>query len=145
MSEIFDALQSFVSTLIRNYGYPGIFLLMLIENLFPPFPSEIVMPFAGFLVARQELVFIGVILAGVLGSGLGAVIKYYFGYWLGRERVRDFFKKYGKYMFVSESSLDKGMDVFERHGYKALFYARLIPGLRSIISIPAGLARLNLA
>jgi membrane protein YqaA with SNARE-associated domain len=97
MSEILDALQSFVSMLIRNYGYPGIFLLMLSEILFPPFPSEIVMPFAGFLVAREELVFIGVILAGVLGSGLGAVIKYYFGYWLGRERVRYFSESFEPY------------------------------------------------
>jgi len=131
--------QSLVE-LIFDWGYLGIFLLMAIESSFLPFPSEIVLIPAGYL-ASQGNMSIGLIMSSALaGSILGAFINYYLALTLGRRIL----EKYGKYFFISEASLDKMDNYFAKHGAISTFIGRLIPGIRQLISIPAGLSRMNL-
>jgi len=125
-------------------GYPGIVFLMFIENLFPPIPSEVVMPFAGFLVDKGEMSFLGVMLAGTLGAVLGAVAIYYIGLRLDEERLRSWVDSNGKYLLLSEDELDSSLDTFNNHGKKMVFLGRLIPTLRSLISVPAGVQKMNI-
>ena len=126
--------------LIFDWGYLGIFLLMTVESSFVPFPSEIILVPAGYL-ASQGHMSIGMIMAsGLGGSLLGAFINYYLALALGRRIL----EKYGKYFFIKESALDKMDDYFEKHGHISTFTGRLIPGIRQLISIPAGIARMNL-
>ena len=131
--------QSLVD-LIFDWGYLGIFLLMSIESSFIPFPSEIVLVPAGYLASQGEMS-IGLIISSALaGSLLGAFINYYLALTLGRKIL----KKYGKYFFIKESALDKMDSFFDKHGHISTFIGRLIPGIRQLISIPAGLAKMNL-
>lgn len=125
-------------------GYPGIVFLMFIENLFPPIPSEVVMPFAGFLVDKGEMSFAGVMLAGTLGAVAGAVAIYFIGIKLGEKRLRNWVERNGKYLLMSEDELDSTLETFNDHGKKMVLFGRLIPTIRSLISIPAGLEKMNL-
>lgn len=126
--------------LIFDWGYLGIFIMMAIESSFVPFPSEIVLVPAGYLASKGDMS-IGLIMSSALaGSLVGAFINYYLALTLGRKLL----KKYGKYFFIKESALAK-MDIyFSKHGHISTFTGRLIPGIRQLISIPAGLARMNL-
>ena len=126
--------------LIFDWGYLGIFLLMAVESSFIPFPSEIIMIPAGYLAAEGKMSISMVMLSGVGGSLIGALINYYFALLLGRKILQ----KYGKYFFVKESALDKMDSFFVNHGAISTFTGRLIPGIRQLISIPAGLSRMNL-
>jgi len=125
---------------IGQWGYTGIVVLMFLESSFFPFPSEVVIPPAGFLAAKQAMNLWLVILAGTGGSLLGAL----FNYWLALHLGRPFFHRYGRYLFVSERSLAKAESFFDRHGHISTFVARLLPGVRQYISLPAGIARMHL-
>lgn len=126
--------------LIFEWGYLGIFLLMTIESSFIPFPSEIVLIPAGYLASKGDMS-IGLIMASALGGSMaGAFINYYLALLLGRKILR----KYGKYFFINENAIEKMDSYFEKHGHISTFIGRLIPGIRQLISIPAGLARMNL-
>lgn len=138
MSELLERIGEFVQSLILQLGYPGVGIVMFLENVFPPIPSEVVMPFAGFLVGRGELSFVGIWIAGVIGSVLGAIILYYIGMWVGDAVVRGFLRRYGKWIMTSEADYDRALKFFERYGTAVVFFGRLIPLVRSIISIPAG-------
>ncbi len=127
--------------LIFDWGYLGIFLLMTIESSFIPFPSEIVLVPAGYLASQGQMSVTLIMLSGVGGSIVGAFINYYLAYKLGRKLL----KKYGKYFFIKEDALVKMDTFFEKHGHISTFTGRLIPGIRQLISIPAGLAHMNLA
>ncbi|MEK7791851.1 MAG: DedA family protein [Pseudomonadota bacterium] len=126
---------------IGSLGYPGIFLLMLIESSFIPFPSEVVMIPAGYLSSKGEMNIILVVLCGLLGSLLGALVNYYLAIKLGRPLLL----RYGKYVMFNEDSLQRMEDFFAQHGHISTFTGRLIPMVRQYISIPAGLARMNLS
>ncbi len=127
--------------LILDWGYLGVFVLMTIESSFIPFPSEIVLIPAGYLASKGEM-HIGMIMLSALGgSMIGAFINYYLALLLGRKIL----SKYGKYFFIKENALQKMDDYFEKHGHISTFIGRLLPGIRQLISIPAGLARMNLA
>lgn len=125
---------------VSSLGYIGIFIMMFLESSFFPFPSEVVMVPAGYLAAKGEMNFFIAILAGIGGSLAGAV----FNYFLAVKYGRAFIARYGKYIFFKEESLQKMEDFFEKHGHISTFSGRLIPAVRQYISLPAGLARMNL-
>ena len=135
--EIIDWIVSTVSSL----GYPGVFVLMLLESSFIPFPSEVIMVPAGYLAFKGEMNIVIVILCGLIGSLAGALINYYLAKSLGRSLLL----RYGSYVMFKEETLLKMEDFFSRHGHISTFTGRLIPVIRQYISIPAGLARMNLA
>jgi len=137
---IHEIAQYLVDT-IGSMGYLGIFLLMFLESTFFPFPSEIIMIPAGYLAYQGEMNLYMVILVGILGSVAGALLNYYLAMYLGRKIIL----KYGKYFFIKEETLDKLDIFFAKHGEISTFTGRLIPGIRQLISLPAGLARMNIA
>jgi membrane protein DedA with SNARE-associated domain len=126
---------------IGDMGYLGIFLLMFLESTFFPFPSEIIMIPAGYLAYKGEMNLYIIILVGILGSVAGALLNYYLAMIFGRK----FILKYGKYFFIKEETLDKLESFFAKHGEISTFTGRLIPGIRQLISLPAGLARMHIA
>lgn len=138
-------MQSFVIHIMDRFGYPGIFFLILIENLFPPIPSEVILTFGGFMTTYTELTPVRVILSATFGSVLGAVILYYAGRLLSRqafERILD--GKLGKTLrFEKEDVKDAGKR-FNKKGRTAVFLCRCVPIMRSLISIPAGMAHMNM-
>ena len=134
----------FIARTIGSAGYPGIALLMLLENILPPLPSELIMPMAGFVAAGGELTLAGVILAGTLGSVAGALPWYYLGKWLGRERLRAWAGKHGRWLTLTPAQVDRVDAWFARHCGKAVFFGRLAPGIRTLISLPAGLFKMSL-
>lgn len=134
-----DLIQTIVST-VGTWGYPGIFLLMALESSFFPFPSEVVMIPAGYLAYKGEMNLALAILSGIGGSLAGAL----FNYWLAMHLGRPFLLRYGKYVLFKEHSLQRMEDFFARHGHISTFTGRLIPAVRQYISLPAGLARMNL-
>jgi membrane protein DedA with SNARE-associated domain len=128
---------------LSDTGYLGVFLLMLAENVFPPIPSELIMPFAGFVAARGELNPVGVVLAGVLGSLAGALPWYGLGWFFGGERVRRLAARHGRWLTVSEAEVVRAEGWFQAYGRWAVLLGRLVPGVRTLISVPAGIARMS--
>lgn len=137
-------MATWVIGIISSTGYFGILLLMFVENVFPPIPSEVIMPLAGYMVAQDELSLLGIILAGMVGSVLGALPLYYLGRKLGEDRLKEFADKHGRWLTLSRKDIERAKRWIDRHGYAAILFCRLIPGVRSLISIPAGIARMNL-
>lgn len=134
------AVSEFIIGLITQFGYLGIFLLMVAENIFPPIPSELIMPFAGYVAANGELNPIGVLVAGTLGSLVGTSAWYVAARLLGLERFIWLCNKLGRIATLSEDDIDKADHWFKRHGVWAVLVGRLIPAIRTLISVPAGLA-----
>jgi membrane protein DedA with SNARE-associated domain len=126
-------------------NYWGIGLLMFAENLFPPIPSELIMPLAGFTVSQGKMSFVPAVLAGVIGTIIGALPWYYAGKLVGEERLKALADKYGKWITVSSQDIDKVSHWFNRYGNKAVLLGRLVPGIRTLISLPAGLSNMPLA
>jgi len=137
---VLDAFVSWLVQIIGNMGYPGIVGLMFLESSFFPFPSEVVVPPAGYLAARGQMSLFLVILSGILGSIFGAL----FNYWVSLRFGRPFFLRYGRYFLVSAKSLDRADRFFADHGHISTFVGRLLPVIRQYISLPAGLARMNI-
>jgi membrane protein DedA with SNARE-associated domain len=136
-------LESFVQWLLdrfRDLGYPGIVVLMAIESSMLPLPSELVMPPAGYLAAKGEMSFAVVVACGVLGSLLGSLANYGLARWLGRA----FFLRLGRYVLLTERGLDRSERYFAAHGEISVFMGRMLPVVRHLISIPAGIARMSL-
>ncbi len=144
MAEILEQLRLIIEQVIVGLGYPGIAAVMFVENLFPPIPSELVMPFAGFLVAQERLSLAGILIAGTLGSMLGAMVLYYLGCWLDEPVIRALVRRYGRFLLLEERDLDRAMAFFARYGQIVVFFGRLVPVVRSLISIPAGMNRMSL-
>ena len=143
MLEFLNSLILFILDLIKDLGYFGIFIGMTIESSFFPFPSEIILIPAGALVARGELSFLPVFLAGLFGSVLGAWINYFIAFFLGRKTIDLLVDKYGKFFFINKSKLRKADKYFENHGEITIFIGRLIFVIRQLISLPAGFAKMN--
>jgi len=129
---------------INAAGYTGIVVLMFLENVFPPIPSELIMPMAGFLVSQGEMNLAGVIAAGTLGTILGALPFYYAGKFLGLERLKQWADRYGRWFTVSPADIDESHRWFEKYGIWTVLLCRLIPGVRSLISIPAGINNMHM-
>lgn len=135
----------YIISIIDFAGYFGIVLLMFVENIFPPIPSEFIMPLAGFLVSQGKLSFAGVVAAGAVGSILGTLPFYYLGRKADKEKLKTLTERYGRWLTVSYNDIERADNWFNRHGGKTVLFCRLIPGIRSVISIPAGVNRMNLA
>lgn len=128
---------------VEEGGYLGILTLMFVENLFPPIPSELIMPLAGFLAAQGELNGVLVVLSGTAGSVLGAAVWYAIGWRFGLARISSFAARKSRWLGATPRDMDKAHDWFSRHCGKAVLGGRMIPAIRSLISIPAGVAKME--
>lgn len=133
-----------IASLIDAIGPWGVGLLMLLENVFPPIPSELIMPLAGFIAAQGKMGLVVAVLAGTLGSLAGATFWYGIGRAVGVDRLRRWADTHGRWMTLSPEDIDTAQHWFERHGSYAVFLGRLVPTVRTLISVPAGLARMPL-
>jgi membrane protein DedA with SNARE-associated domain len=140
LEKLIAGIAAWVIGVISSMGYGGIVLLMAIESACIPLPSEIIMPFAGFLVSKGEMSLLGIALAGAIGCVLGSIPAYYVGMFGGRPLV----EKYGKYVLISHKDLDMADRWFATNGEIIIFIARLLPAVRTFIAFPAGVARMNM-
>lgn len=136
---IITVLSRFVINMISTFGYTGIFITMAIESACIPLPSEIIMPFSGYLVTAGQFTMWGVTLAGAVGNVAGSIVAYYVGLWGGRP----FVERYGPYMLISHKDLDMADRWFAKYGEAAVFFSRMLPVVRTFISLPAGVAKMN--
>ena len=137
-------MEAFVQLLMQRLGPFGIGLLMFLENVFPPIPSELIMPLAGYLATRGDMNILVVIGAGAVGSLLGTLPWYYLGRRLGHDGVRRLAENHGRWLTMSPSDVDAASDRFKRHGNWSVMLGRLIPTVRTLISVPAGVANMPL-
>lgn len=128
-----------ISNLIEKGGYLGIIFLTFLENVFPPIPSELIMPFAGHLAQQGEFNFFLVIVSGAIGSTLGAIPLYFAGKILGAERIKTWADNYGHWLALDKDDIEKSQKWFVKHRNASAFWGRLVPGVRSLIAIPAGI------
>lgn len=129
---------------IETLGYVGVAVVLALESVFPPIPSEAVLPLTGFLVSQGRMSFVGALVASTVGAVVGALVLYWLGYTLGEDRIRALVKKHGRWMLLTEEDLDRSQAWFDRHGRVAVLIGRLAPLVRSLVSIPAGVTRMPL-
>ncbi|MDY8110963.1 DedA family protein [Fulvimarina sp. 2208YS6-2-32] len=137
---MFDWITGFIT----QSGYLGIAFLMFAENIFPPIPSELIMPLAGFSAAEGDLSLIGVLVAGTIGSLLGALPWYYAGYYFKLDRLKRLADRHGRWLTMTSDDVDTASSWFRRYGASAVFFGRLIPTVRTLISVPAGINRMGM-
>ena len=136
-------MQQFILHIIEQFGYLGVFFLILIENVFPPIPSEVILLFSGFFSTYTNLSVLYMIVASTLGSFLGAIILYYIGKIFNKERLKKIVNgRLGKILFLKEKDIDKADEWFDNKGNKSVFFCRFVPIVRSLISIPAGMSEM---
>lgn len=136
-------MQAAIISIMNKFGYFGIFFLIAIENIFPPIPSEVILLFGGFMTTYSKINILGVIIASTLGSLVGALILYYIGKILNKERLKKIVKgKIGKILRLKAKDIDKADEWFDTKGNKTVFFCRFVPILRSLISIPAGMSEM---
>ena len=135
-------LEEWVLSVMEKLGYLGIAFLMFLDNIFPPIPSEIIMPSAGYTASKGDLSLIGVIIAGSAGSLIAAIILYWIGRKIPEQRLFTFIEHYGKFLRIKITDLEKALGWFNQHGHKIVFFGRMIPAVRSLISIPAGMSKM---
>ena len=140
IARIIEILSGFIVATISALGYSGVVLLMAIESACIPLPSEIIMPFSGYLVSRGEMNIWGVGVAGAVGCVLGSLVAYWVGMYGGRPLI----EKYGRYILLSHHDLDLADRWFAKYGEVIVFVSRLLPAIRTFIAFPAGVARMNL-
>ena len=141
---MFNSLATWVQDVIEQLGYLGVALLVVLENVFPPIPSEIVLPFAGFVAQRGSDSVVLMILAATVGSVIGALIMYWIAAVIGDERLHVFTRKFGKWVQIREADLTRAEEWFDRHVVSAVLVGRCVPLIRSVVSIPAGFRRMKL-
>ncbi|MGC1272959.1 MAG: DedA family protein [Planctomycetaceae bacterium] len=137
-------MAEWIAATFNEWGYVGIALAMLLENVFPPLPSEAILPAAGIAARRGEMTLIGVILAASCGSLAGALLWYYIGRWIGTERLIRWADGKGKYIGFSRKDIERADAWFDRRGGAAVFFGRMVPGIRTLVSVPAGIAGMRL-
>lgn len=135
-------MTDWIISIMEQLGYLGIALLMFLDNVFPPIPSEIIMPSAGFTASKGELILTGVIIAGSLGSLIAAALLYWIGRKIPRNKIFKWIDRFGKYLFIKSEDVEKSLVWFEKHGHRIVFFGRMIPAVRSLISIPAGMSEM---
>ncbi|MGZ9583289.1 DedA family protein [Paenibacillus marinisediminis] len=137
-------MQDWIIQIMNHYGYLGVFLLIAVENLFPPIPSEVILTFGGFMTTYTNMEVWGVILFATLGSVFGAIVLYCIGLFLNRERLERWLEsRWGRMLHLKVEDVRKAEGWFAKRGKATVFFCRFIPIVRSLISIPAGMARMN--
>src|SRR5690606_2400963 len=134
--------QTLIVDAVREFGALGVALLMFLENLFPPMPSEIIMPLAGFLASRGDLDFLSVVLCGTVGYAVGAPFWFIVGMKMDRERLRSWIGAHGAFLAMTPGDLDRADEWFRTRGSASVFLGRLVPVVRTLVSIPAGVSRM---
>ncbi|MRH45139.1 DedA family protein [Aquibacillus halophilus] len=137
-------MEEWIIFIIEKYGYFGVFFIMVIENLFPPIPSEIVLPFSGFMTTKTNLSFTGMIVTSTMGSITGALVLYWIGNKLSAEKLEQIIEKWGRVLRLKKEDVRKADRWFLRYGVWTVFFGRMIPLIRSLISIPAGMSKMRL-
>lgn len=136
-------MESWITSVMEQFGYFGIALLILLENVFPPIPSEVILTFGGFMTTKSDLTVLGVVVASTIGSVGGAVILYWIGRILNVERIERIIEKWGKYLRLTKEDVRKADAWFDKYGTWTVFFCRFIPLIRSLISVPAGMSGMN--
>lgn len=136
-------MEDWITSVMSDYGYFGIFLLIMLENVFPPIPSEVILTVGGFMTTTTTMTIPGVILASTAGSVVGAVVLYGVGLLLDVERLEKIIDKYGSWLRVKREDIHKADAWFDRFGIWTVFFGRLVPLVRSLISIPAGMSNMK--
>lgn len=136
-------MEQVIIEIMENYGYLGIMFLIALENLFPPIPSEVILTFGGFMTASTDLTITGVVIFSVIGSVAGAMILYYVGRLFDVEKIEQIVERWGHVLRLSVEDIEKAHRWFQKHGFWTVFFCRFIPLIRSLISIPAGMSRMN--
>lgn len=136
-------MEHWITQVMEEYGYIGVFLMIALENIFPPIPSEIILPFGGFMTTYTTLSVTGVIVVATAGSLAGAIILYGIGRLLDVRRLETVVERYGHVLRITKEDLRRADDWFDRYGVWAVFFCRMVPLVRSLISVPAGMARMN--
>lgn len=139
-----EVLSNIIISFIQQSGYFGVFVLMTVESALIPFPSEVTMPFAGFLAQQGTLSFWPVVLAGTIGNLVGSLIAYGLGYFLEETVILTLIHRYGKLLLISKHEYTRARHWFNKYGSSIAFFSRLLPAVRTFISLPAGLAEMNL-
>lgn len=138
-------MQKFIINIMNNYGYLGVFLLILIENIFPPIPSEVILLFGGFMTTYTSLNVLGMTMSSILGSILGALILYKIGTIFNKDTLKKLIHtRLGKFLRINDKEIDSSFNYFQAKGEKAIFFCRFIPLIRSFISVPAGINKMNI-
>ncbi|RVT93110.1 DedA family protein [Sphingomonas crocodyli] len=134
----------FITSVLSALGGLGVFLLMLAENIFPPIPSEVILPLAGYTAAQGRDPLWVVIVAGTSGSAAGALLWYYIGRWIGIGRLKQFASRHGRWLTLTPGEIDNVDRWFDRYGHWAVLFGRMLPGIRTLISVPAGVSGMAL-
>lgn len=138
-------METWITGIMADFGYIGIFLLIMVENLFPPIPSEIILTFGGFMTTVSSLNVVMVIIVATLGSVVGAILLYKVASYFGKERLTKIVLKYGRILRLKESDIERAESFFVKYGSWAVFLCRMIPLIRSLISIPAGMTKMKMS
>lgn len=138
-------METWITSIMADFGYVGIFLLIMVENLFPPIPSEIILTFGGFMTTVSSLNVVMVIIVATLGSVVGAILLYKVASYFGKERLTKIVLKYGRILRLKESDIARAESFFLKYGSWAVFLCRMIPLIRSLISIPAGMTKMKMS
>ncbi|OCA82097.1 DedA family protein [Pseudobacillus wudalianchiensis] len=136
-------MESWITNIMEQFGYVGIFLLITLENLFPPIPSEVILTFGGFMTTHTSLSVFGVVMTSTFGSVAGAIILYSIGLLIDVHKIERVVEKWGHLLRLSKKDVDKANDWFSKYGVWTVFFCRFVPLIRSLISLPAGMMRMN--
>ncbi|PEQ22595.1 alkaline phosphatase [Listeria monocytogenes] len=138
-------METWITSIMADFGYIGIFVLIMVENLFPPIPSEIILTFGGFMTTVTSLNVVMVIIVATLSSVVGAILLYKVASYFGKERLTKIVLKYGRILRLKESDIERAENFFLKYGSWAVFLCRMIPLIRSLISIPAGMTKMKMS
>ncbi|EAD2750089.1 DedA family protein [Listeria monocytogenes] len=138
-------METWITSIMADFGYIGIFVLIMVENLFPPIPSEIILTFGGFMTTVTSLNVVMVIIVATLGSVVGAILLYKVASYFGKEQLTKIVLKYGRILRLKESDIERAENFFLKYGSWAVLLCRMIPLIRSLISIPAGMTKMKMS
>ncbi len=137
-------MENWIIEFMEQFGYLGVFLMIALENVFPPIPSEVVLTFGGFMTTKSDLTVMGVVIAATLGAIAGAIILYLIGLLLNVDQLEKIIDRWGHILKLKKEDIEKADHWFDRYGIWTVFFCRMIPIVRSLISVPAGMARMNM-